>query len=102
MGWWRGRLASLASRGETSGPRVAECHRALKFHEFERKLQWAAREGFITREFGIAIAEVAAVSARRAQESGPVSAAGSATVGGGVADQPPAALSSTAAVAVAT
>lgn len=35
---WRGRLAALASRGETDGPRVAECRQALAW--------WNAHELF--------------------------------------------------------
>jgi hypothetical protein len=29
---WQGRVAVMASRGETSGPRVDECRRALGWH----------------------------------------------------------------------
>jgi len=38
---WRGRLAVLASRGETNGSRVDECKRALSNHRLRAALvEW--------------------------------------------------------------
>lgn len=35
---WRGRKAVLASRGETTGPRVEECAAALEWHRNRAEL----------------------------------------------------------------
>lgn len=41
---WRGRLAALASRGETDGPRVAEARAAL---------EWWRHRTYLVREMGM-------------------------------------------------
>lgn len=71
---WRARKAVMASRGETSGPRVDEATAALKFWEFVRRLDKAVADGLIDQSFAAAAADVAACSARDGipqQASGP-------------------------------
>lgn len=77
---WRARKAVMASRGETSGPRVDECTAALKFHEFRRRLDRAIENGLIDRVLADAVEDVAARSARDGvpQQTGAVAPAASA------------------------
>ena len=57
---WRGRKAVLASRGETSGPRVDECAAALEFWRFRVQLDHAVKIGILDRDFADEAAGVAA------------------------------------------
>lgn len=48
---WRGRLAVMASRGETEGPRVDEAKAAIDWHRLKRQLARAVLSGLITEDF---------------------------------------------------
>lgn len=60
---WRARLGVLASRGETSGPRVAEAREAMEFWKFAGQLEKAVGEGLINQGLADDAAELAAQAA---------------------------------------
>jgi hypothetical protein len=60
---WRARLGVLASRGETSGPRVAEAREAMAFWRFADQLDRAVADGLIDQGLADDAAEVAAQTA---------------------------------------
>lgn len=45
---WRGTLGVLASRGETTGPRVEEAQVALSWHRLTDAIRAEAERGFLT------------------------------------------------------
>jgi hypothetical protein len=47
---WQGRLAVMASRGETTGPRVDECRRALAFYRLTEAVAAEVERGIIPSE----------------------------------------------------
>ncbi|QTI66874.1 hypothetical protein [Gordonia polyisoprenivorans] len=47
MAAWRSRLGVLASRGETSGPRVDECRAALSWYRLRAALDREVRAGYL-------------------------------------------------------
>lgn len=47
MAAWRSRLGVLASRGETSGPRVDECRAALSWYRLRAALDREVAAGYL-------------------------------------------------------
>lgn len=45
---WAGRLAVMASRGETEGPRVDEARRALSWHRLNAAVRAEVDTGYLT------------------------------------------------------
>ena len=47
---WQARAAVMASRGETEGPRVEQCRRAMSWHRLTEAIRAEVKTGFLTEE----------------------------------------------------